>query len=511
MLRPQRLIKKQNAEVQSVPAPVGGWNARDSLANMEITDAVQLENMFPTVNSVQIRGGYSSWATGLGSQVESLFTYAGGATSKLFAAAGTSIWDVTSSGAVGAASLTGLTNARWQHVNVSTTGGNYVYIVNGVDSARVFDGTVWSTPAITVATSSTFSQVELFKNRVWFIQKNTLKAWYLPTSAISGAAASLDLSSVARRGGYLVAVATWTLDAGYGVDDNLVFVTSEGEVIVYRGTDPASAATWALTGLWQLGAPIGTRCVYKYAGDLLILTYDGLFPLASALQSSRLDPRVALSDKIQGAMALATYNYGTTFGWDITYSSKDNALWVNVPVAAGSQQQYVMNSITKAWCQFTGWAANCHEVFSNTPYFGGNGAVYKSWTADHTDNAAAIQTNTIQAFNYFGTRGTKKQFTRARPTLLTDGIPSTFIGMNVDFDLSDTTAALTFSPGTTALWDTSLWDAAVWGAGLAVNNGWQGIAGIGTCGGLHLKTSSKGMDIQWPATDVVYQSGWPGV
>lgn len=54
MLRPQRLVKKQNAEVQSVPAPVGGWNARDSLANMEITDAVQLENMFPTVNSVEI-------------------------------------------------------------------------------------------------------------------------------------------------------------------------------------------------------------------------------------------------------------------------------------------------------------------------------------------------------------------------------------------------------------------------------------------------------------------------
>jgi hypothetical protein len=106
----------------------------------------------------------------------------------------------------------------------------------------------YQAPAITGVTTTTLTQPTLFKNRMWFIQKDTLKAWYLPTSSIGGAAQVLDLSAVARLGGTLVSMAAWTIDAGYGVDDNLVFITDQGEVIVYRGTDPASASTWALIG-----------------------------------------------------------------------------------------------------------------------------------------------------------------------------------------------------------------------------------------------------------------------
>jgi len=54
----RQLIQRNAASVASLPAPVGGWNARDSLANMDETDAVTLENYFPTVSSVVLRGGY---------------------------------------------------------------------------------------------------------------------------------------------------------------------------------------------------------------------------------------------------------------------------------------------------------------------------------------------------------------------------------------------------------------------------------------------------------------------
>jgi hypothetical protein len=53
-----------------------------------------------------------------------------------------------------------------------------------------------------------------------------------------------------------------------------------------------------------------------------ILTYDGLMPMAASLQSSRLDPRVALSDKIQGAITAATTEYGGSHaanGWQVVY------------------------------------------------------------------------------------------------------------------------------------------------------------------------------------------------
>ncbi|MDY6498001.1 hypothetical protein, partial [Clostridioides difficile] len=177
----------------------------------------------------------------------------------------------------------------------------------GTDKLLNYDGTNWtkvdgaSTYAITGVTTSTLNNIEVFKNRVWFTQAGTLNAWYLPTSAIAGAATAFPLQGIATLGGYLTGIGTWTIDAGYGVDDLLVFCTSKGQIIVYKGTDPASATTWALVGVWNVGTPVGPRCLYKYSGDLLYICQDGVLPLSSALQSSRVNPKVALTDKIQQA------------------------------------------------------------------------------------------------------------------------------------------------------------------------------------------------------------------
>jgi hypothetical protein len=140
--------------------------------------------------------------------------------------------------------------------------------------------------------------------------------------------------------------------------------------------------------------------------------------------------------------------------------------------------------------------------------------VGKAWDG-YVDNVSNIQTVALQAFNYFESRGVKKYFTRARPSIFTDGQPAVAIGMNVDFDLSDTTAALSFSPTTVGLWDTGIWGPflgnALWGSGLNISNNWQGITGIGYCGSIQFKSSSSGIQIQWASTDIVYQTGWAGI
>ena len=517
----RRLIQRTTNNVASLPAPVGGWNARDSLANMAPTDAVTLDNLFPGVSSVSLRGGYVKHATGMTGQVESLLVYSGGATDKMFAAVDGKIYDVTSAGPVGAAAVSGLTSNRWEYTNITTSGGSYLYAANGADKPLLYDGSAWtaidgaSTPAITGVTTTDLIQPTLFKNRMWFIQKNTLKAWYLPTASIGGAAQVLDLSSVAHLGGTLVAMSAWTIDAGYGVDDNLVFVTDQGEVIVYRGTDPSSASTWALIGVWIIGAPISRRCVQKYGGDLLILTLDGLIPMASALQSSRLDPQVALSDKIQGAFAAAARTYKTNFGWGLLYNPLNNALIVNVPISTGNQVQFVMNNITKAWCRFTNWKANCFALLNDKPYFGGENYVAEAWTtgsgqAGFNDDGIAISTQALQAFNYFETRGVIKYFTRARPTIYSNGQPTINIGMNVDFQTNADLGSLSFVATQYGLWDVGLWSQAVWGSDLIITNNFVGIQGIGYCGGLVFNSASRNVSLEWASTDVVYQLGWAG-
>ena len=520
---PLNVVQHGVANVQSLPAPIGGWNARDSWADMAPTDAVAMENFFPTVSNVILRGGYTKWATGLGGHVQTLMAYSAAASQQLYAIANTTnaVYDVTNTGPVGAAKITGLSNAIWEYINVTTLGGNYLYAVNGVDKPILFDGTTWvrvdgsSTIAVTGVTTTSLVNITLFKNRVWFIEKNTLRAWYLPTGSVGGAAQVLDLSSVAKYGGHLVDLDTWTIDAGYGVDDNLVFVTSTGEVIVYRGTDPTSAATWALSGVWKLGSPIGTRCMFKFGGDLLLLTYDGLLPLAQSLQSSRLDPRVALSNKIQGAIAQATTTYGgdhAAVGWQILYSAKNNALWINVPVQDNLQEQYVMNTITQSWCNFTGWGAYCWEIFTDDPYFGGDGFVAKAWdTNTYKDGDNNITTNVIQAFNYFDSRGVKKYFTRARPTIFTNAYPSIVVGVNVDFELLSNINPIALPAYSAGVWDTATWDSGLWGQDLSVSATWQGITGIGYCAAIQFKSASSNTQIQWTSTDVVFQTGWPGI
>ena len=48
----------QTSQSVSIPAPVKGWNARDSLANMPEDFAVSLENVFPNLTSCDLRSGY---------------------------------------------------------------------------------------------------------------------------------------------------------------------------------------------------------------------------------------------------------------------------------------------------------------------------------------------------------------------------------------------------------------------------------------------------------------------
>lgn len=498
------------SRVVTLPAPVGGWNARDALGAMAPTDAVYLVNWFPGTSSVEVRSGYTQFATGLLAQVETVMSYAGGSSNKLFGIAGGKIYDATAGGAVGAAAVSGLTNSRFQYINVSTSGGNFLLAVNGANKLRGYSGSAWwadgdGTHDITGINTETVGNIALHKNRVWLIENNTLNVWYLPTDAIAGAASAFSLKGVARKGGYVVAMGAWTMDAGYGMDDMAVFVTSQGEAIVYNGTDPANAAKWSRVGVWDLGAPIGRRCLKKYAADLVLICQDGLIPFSTGLQSDRLDTRAAITDKISGAISSAIGTSSANFGWDITPYPKGDALILNVPFGVGTQQQYVMNSITKAWCSFTGWEANCFEVFQDDLYFGGDGYIAKAWSGT-IDVDTNIEADAKQAFNFFGTSN-QKHITMARPTMLSDGAPSVLCALNMDFSDDAPTSAISFAPIAYATWGTGLWGAGLWGGGLVPSSNWQYVAGIGNSAAIRMKTAAQGMQLQWASTDLVMQDG----
>jgi len=510
--------RKQVSRSLSIPAPVGGWNARDPIGAMNPVDAVYLDNYIPKTTTVALRSGYSDHVTGITGDVETVVAYNSASTSKLFAAAGANVYDVTNPGAVGAAVVSGQTSARWQTFNVTTTGGQFLYMVNGSDSAQLYNGTTWqavtavSAPiSITGTTTSNFIHGNVWKNRVFFVEKSSLKVWYLPTASVGGAASAIDFTALFSEGGYLMAMATWTLDAGYGMDDHAVFITSQGQVAIYRGTDPASASTFALVGIYNIGAPVGRRCFERLASDLVLITQDGLVPLSKALLTSRVNPGISLTDKIQQAMGDAVITSGSNFGWQCRLYPRENLVILNVPVASNTQQ-FVMNTITGAWGRFTNWPAICWERFRDRMYFGTTGKVCLAFDG-MDDGGENIDADVLQAYSNFGANTSIKRWVMCRPFLYTDN-PSigVSLGLGVDYQQDPAVNTPSFtSPGSVGLWDSAIWDSSVWGGSFTLRKDWQNLQGVGYAGAIRMKVSTNVGQLEWVSTDFIYEPGALGL
>ena len=501
------------ANATSVPAPVGGLNDRDSLADMPAKDAVILNNWWPYPSEVAVRKGYSDWATGFSEPVETIVEYLPvSGTSTLFAISDGEIFDITTAGAIGAAVVTGLSNSRFQNVNITTPGGSFMYLLNGVDEPQLWNGATWvsvdgvSVPAITGVTTTELVHGTVFKNRIFFVQAASLNLWYLPVNSIGGLAVKIDLGSVFNLGGYIQAVYNWTIDAGDGSDDHLAVITSNGEVAVYKGTDPSSATTWALVGVFVLGRPLGRRCGIKYGGDLAINCMEGVFPMGKALLSASVDRRVSLTDKIQNSVSIAANTYGSNFGWQLCLFPSANMLILNVPSVDGANYQFAQNTLTGSWAKFTGWNASSWCNASSGLYFGDDDSVKFAWSGN-LDGMSSIVADVLPAFSYFGLRAQNKYFTMVKPYLQSGGSPSVIYGLNIDFNPQDVTGALNYTPPTGMVWGSLVWGTMVWGGGLTNIANWQTVGAVGSSAALRLKVQNNGAPLTWSATDFVYQKG----
>lgn len=498
----------------SVPAPVGGLNDRDSIADMPPTDAVVLTNWWPYPSYVGIRKGRTEHVTGFPAAVQTLVEYLPTTgIAELFAAAGGSIYDVTTAGALGAAVVTGQTSAQWQNANITTPGGSFLYLVNGVDKPLLYNGTTWtpidgvSTPAITGLpagfTTNDIVHVVTYKNRLWFTLRNSMELVYLPTQSIGGAASTLDLGAVFRLGGAINAAYTWTVDAGDGSDDHLVVISTNGEVAVYRGSDP-SATDFGLVGVFVLGRPLGRRCATKFGGDLAVNTVEGLFPLGRGLLSASVDRRVALTDKIQNSMSQAAVSYEDNFGWQVCLYPDQNMLILNVPRINGGNFQYAQNIITGAWCQFEGWNANVWLNAQTGLYYADDTAVYRAWNTE-LDITSPIGADVLPAFSYFGTKAFNKYFTMVRPYILTSGVPNVLYSLNTDYLSQAPTGTLNYTPPTGMVWGTMVWGTMVWGGGLTSLTAWNTVGAVANSAAVRLRVLNNGSEVRFTNNDYLFQ------
>jgi hypothetical protein len=496
----------------AIPVAVKGLNLRSGISALKPNEALRLDNWFPKGGYCQIRGGYTSHVTGLGASIGSLVEWAGPASRKMFGATATAIYDVSSAGAVGAAAVSSLNSAYWQTVNFTTSGGNFLVLCNGADSVRNFDGTTWTTPSITGVTSSTLINVASYKTRLWFVQKDTTKAWYLGTSSISGAATSLEMGDKFREGGKLLHIGSLSRDSGAGAGDVICFISSKGEIVAYTGSDPSDTNNWTLIGVYKVSAPIGNRALVRIDGDLALLTEQGLVSLRQVASQGRFTAeRSSITASIDQGIIDDFASYGANTGWEMIVHPRTRQVIVNVPLTSSTATQYAMNIQTGAWCTYGRFAsplnATCWGMLSENLYFATSaGTVYRAENG-YQDAGAAITSTYKSAFIDFHPGGYSR-LTMVQPIFTAGGRVIPAIRISVDYR-NDTPLTSDEYPGTSgsagAVWDTSLWDVGLWGDSDSPYADWLAAQGIGKVAAVNMVTRTNGISAKLNAINVKYE------
>lgn len=507
----------------TLPAPIMGLNRKQPLSAMDPLYAFVMDNYIPLDSKVELRPGYTLYAT-LGSQpskIRTLAAYHYPAKNKFFAVYNNKIFDITSGGDVasddGPADLgVSLTESYCQTVQYK----NYLYFMNGKDTPQAFyvdsddqehigdwgfSGTgLTDTKIISGAVSKEF---------LWFVEKDSLTAWYSAQAGnIAGTLNSFDLSQFAKWGGYLVAITNWTIDGGTGIDDYTAFITSEGEIFVYAGSNPNDVDNWELKGTYKISKPIGYRCTMQFQGDVIIICQDGYFPMGKALAAANAgDSLVAYSDNIRGLVIERTAQNAWRQGWQaVMYNKKGYAIF-NVPVDE-QFEQHVVNVSTGAWCRFVNIRAFCWCMFEDNLYFGSDWQVFR-FDNSNADNGTTIEGMVQQAYNDFGVNSVKK-ITLLNPRTASSSPYELTIYTDVDYKERNLDYADNIGYYAGARWNVSMWateqnQITFWATDRVaeIQSQWILNSAVGVKASVVFKTKTNGILIDWFETGIRYEAG----
>lgn len=505
MLRPV----PQTVQSAHIPAPLGGTNTVNPGSAMPTTDCIYQYNLIAGEYGLRTRPGYTEQATGLTGALENLvrteLPFTGSAKSgskdRLFACTSTGIWDVTDPLAVTQEIVFSdqSLDAGYgiSHV-VVTAGGHFLLYCDEANGLFTYTEstdtwtqvTMGSDPATQIAgvDPATFCFVTVFKNRVWFVARDTAKAWYLSAGAIYGTAAAFDFGTKFKAGGPLVGLWNWTYDGGAGLDDSLVAISQGGDVAVYQGTDPASATTFGLKGVWFVGAvPYGRRIATDYGGDLLVMSSLGVQPM-SKLVLGATGEKLYTTWKISNLFNRLASIYRTVRGWAIHIHPADNALMILIPTGGpeAATTQLVMSFASGGWGQYRDLPIVSACVWTGDLYFGttdgrvciNRGDVDNQLLSD-SESFDSIGWSLLTAFQNLG-NARQKKVEMIRPTLLSQ-TPNASVECTAryGYNFLEPSAPSGTGGGGDGAWDSSTWDSTVWGGDFTPTQSIKGATGLG--------------------------------
>jgi hypothetical protein len=484
-------------EAITFPAPVRGIVLNENESYMQPGAALMCDNWRPTLKGCAVRGGFTLWQTlaETNTPVVSMFAYNSGSTRKFFAANATKVYDVTGTPSV---VKSGQTNGNYSAAQLSNSGGDFLTVVNDAgDFPLQYDGTTWTTFSADQINGPVGTPVEhganlvhvcKYRNRLFFIEANSMNAWYLGLNSVSGTLQQIPLSGAATKGGKLMFCATWSIDAGDGIDDKIVFGTDLGEIIVFTGSDPSVAANWRQEGRYNLSPPLGKNATLSVGGDLLVATVDGILPTSGAITKDRAELELAAVTRAIKPMWATEVADKRAQHWSMCKWDDYGAIFVTLPGGdVGERRCLTVNAATGAWSRYTGWDAMCFIVSGSDMFFGTQDGRIMQADRTGTDNGVPYTCTLVGGWEMFQSPAQSITWKQARASF-TARASETFqpqISGAVDYTVDLPTPPLAAAdPGVLDLWDQGLWDVALWDASspsapAVRNTGWVSIGVTG--------------------------------
>lgn len=441
------------------------------------------------------------------------------------------MYDVTSGGIGPWIAESGVSGVGdyWNGVNMQNAAGAHLCICNEQGGYAIYSGTGWTMPVqgtnpgeISGVDPSTLCYVTLFKKRLWFVKRDTTKAFYLPVDQITGVAAEFDFGSQFKHGGALVAIVNWTLEGGDGLNDLLVAVSSQGDVVVYLGSDPDTADTFQIRGSWYCGPlPVGRRQVRSSGSDVFILSQFGLVPISRLLTQTSLsaDLQQHISYLVDPLIARLMRDYSEFQGWQIIDLAKEELLAVGIPkeVATFGGMFLVYKVTTQGWSLIADTKYASLINIGQLIYAGttdgrvvrafdgpldnvllttasGFSSAFSSAFGGTTSSAtgATIACQVTPAYQPMGKPGHSKRFLMVRPSFTCKVAPQLKLQVLTDYGAPPVPLTPTLPADTQSKWNQALWNSGVWAGQLRPIRNWLGAAGEGFAATVQLDYTTGG-------------------
>ncbi len=412
----------------------------------------------------------------------------------------------------------GTTGTLWINA-VTGTFQNDETITDSATGSATVNGTATQVGSrIVGVTSSTLSHVNPYRNRLYFVQVNTLKVWATEANSLGGTMVEISLAGVVRKGGAVLFTATWSLDAGDGLDDKLVIVTDQGEVAVYQGSDPSDSDTWSLVGLYDCPPPLGKNAYMRAGGDLVILTQQGAVPVSQIIIKDPAALQLAAISKAIQPDWMSDADDRSTKPWEVVKWPSRSMGIISNPVTASSQQAqcYIVNLETGAWCKRTGWDAMCFALHQDQVYFGTSDGLVMQADTTGADDGDNYECNLVMAWDHLNAPGAQKSLASARAqfTAATEFNPQ--LSASTDYTVSlPTPPNVTPSSSASGVWDSGVWDTATWDSGpgatrIPFSTRWVSMGQTGYVHALQLQVTMGGAvtpNVELASMDLLYEAG----